>query len=87
MRRLSENLVSMAALVAGCDGVPRADVSGKFLRGERKMAQKDKRCSRLSDIAHAVDNLNMKAVVPCLVLGSSFLSALAVVMLSYFLLD
>ena len=87
MRRLSSNLVTMAAMVTDFEPTyPSRRISGKFLDREGELSHKDKPPARLNSSALRTNVDNMKAVVPCIVLGSTALSTAIIVVVSVLLL-
>jgi hypothetical protein len=60
--------------------------SGKFFGGEGELSWKDKPAARLNSTSLCATVVNMKAVVPCLVLGSTALSTAILLVVSVLLL-
>lgn len=87
MRRLSENFVVMTVMMSNLDPIQGSTISsGKSLAREGDMSRDDKKASRLRKCFSAISNIDMKAVVPCLVLGSIMLSSAALFVVSFILI-
>jgi hypothetical protein len=87
MGRRSQNLVTMAVLMEQCaaDFSRTAPASGSVLRLEGELAALDKPRARLPGVRRCAINIPMKAIVPCLVLGSSVVSAAVLLVASVLL--
>jgi hypothetical protein len=82
MPRRSDNLLIFAAALERPRNYGSEQTSGRTLREVRRLAPEDKRRARLPALVARVIYKVMKAVVPCLVIGSSLIStALAVVLI------
>lgn len=88
MRKLSGNLVTMAAMMTDCQQATRnRRASGNLSRREGESSQKDKLGARLNIGAVSPTLVPMKAVVvPCIVLGSTALSTAIIVVVSVLML-
>jgi hypothetical protein len=79
MPRRSDNLLIFAAALERPRNYGNDQTSGRTLREVRRLAPEDKRGARLPALVARIIYKVMKAVVPCLVLGSSFISTALVV--------
>ena len=89
MRRLSQNLVTISLLMdhqhLQLPNTPA--LSGTSLRAAGEKALEDKLASRFQNPVTGTKLTSMKAAVPCLVLGSTFVSATVLVILSCLILN
>ena len=89
MRRLSQNLVAMTLLMNHRElqrpNTPTA--SGTFLHRAGELTRNDKLSSRFQNTLRESKLTTMKAAVPCLVLGSTFVSTAVLVIVSCLLLN
>jgi len=89
MRRLSQNLVAMTLLMNHRElqrpHIPTA--SGTFLNTAGEMSLHDKLSSRFQNTVQEPKLTSMKAAVPCLVLGSTFVSTAVLVIVSCLLFN
>jgi hypothetical protein len=89
MRRLSQNLVTMTLLMNHRDlqRPKMLTTSGTFLQGAGEMTRNDKLPSRFQNVLSEPKLTSMKAAVPCLVLGSTFVSTAVLVIVSCLLFN
>ena len=89
MRRLSQNLVTISLLLdhqhLQLPNTPA--LSGTSLGAAGEKTLEDKSASRFQNTGTGTNTGSMKAAVPCLVLGSTFVSAILLAILSSLILN